>query len=556
MPQEGTSQVAPSATRTRLPTVAVLLPPCLAAGLLVAAARLPVLTPDVWWHLATGRLVATSGLPRTDPFSYTLGDRPWIVHEWLAELGMYSVHAAGGWLGIVGWRAALIVLAGLAAYRLARLRASMPVALAVVVAAVYASQRNWLDRPQLASFVLAPVVVGLLELSRSGRRRAAWALPPLFALWVNLHGGFLLGFALCIAWFACEAAAGLRNAAGPRPPARRWVFVLLATALALCLNPHGPRGALYPLNYIGAGLRETIREERPGGLDSAYAWVHLALAGGLVAATLLRWRRTPAPHRGVAFLLVLLSMPRLGALSLPFAAERHAPLFLFAGAPLLAWHLEACRAGRGALLARRLDAAARTPQAWVLALALAGFAAWQALRALPRDGRTEARVLAGRFPEAGARWLATHRLPGPLVNPYRWGGYLIHALYPDYRVWIDSRGDLYGAARLREDELLYRMPPGAEAAVEQLLDRYDANVIVWYFLTLDFGPLRLHPFAAWLLQRPDWRLVFLDGPDPARRRRGPWGTTAIFLRVQARNAALLAALPPVPLPPGLPGAPR
>jgi hypothetical protein len=118
-------------------------------------------------------------------------------------------------------------------------------------------------------------------------------------------------------------------------------------------------------------------------------------------------------------------------------------------------------------------------------------------------------------------------------------------------VWIDSRGDLYGPERLREDELLYRMPPGSEPAVESLLARHDADVIVWYFLTIDFGPLQVHPFTRWLLTRPDWRLVFYDRQDPDRPR-APWATTAIFVRVHERNAALLQRLPAVVPPPGLP----
>ena len=41
-------------------------------------------------------------------------------------------------------------------------------------------------------------------------------------------------------------------------------------------------------------------------------------------------------------------------------------------------------------------------------------------------------------------FLVEKQLPGPIYNRYGWGGYLIRRLYPNYRVYIDGRADLYG----------------------------------------------------------------------------------------------------------------
>jgi hypothetical protein len=189
---------------------------------------------------------------------------------------------------------------------------------------------------------------------------------------------------------------------------------------------------------------------------------------------------------------------------------------------------------------------------WIAASALTAFAAWSALRSVPRANTEQALLLPGRFPIAAADWLAGRALPPRILNPYRWGGYLAWKLAPRYQVSIDSRGDLHGAVRLAEDELLYRMPPGGEAAVEQLVARDDPDVVVWFLLTIDFGPLQVHPFARWLLARPEeWRLVFVDPADRSDPQR-PWATTAVFLRVHPRNAAVLATTPAAPLPRGLP----
>jgi hypothetical protein len=549
MPRDTAARTVEARAENR-PTALVLLPVAAAVALAGAVARFPILTPDVWWHLATGREIARSGIPHTDPFSYTLGGRAWLAHEWLADLVMHGADAAAGLGGVVLLRTLLLVAAAVFGYRQARIHAGLLVALAVMLPAVAATQRNWLDRPQLWSFVLAPLVVGLLERHRLQGSRAVWVLPCVFALWVNLHGGFMLGLGVVVLWAVAERLGPRRSAGRKRLP----IGVVVACALATLANPYGLRGALYPLHYVGSGLAATIQEEQPGSLDSPYAWVHFGVALALVLALVVPWvrrRSVPLPHVVVGLALVWLSMPRLHGVSLPLAAERHAPLFLFAGSPILAWQIEALWGGAPERWAVRHRAVLRAAPAWIAAGALAGLIFWQAVRGLPHDASPQALVVPGRFPEAGARWLAGHDLPPHLINPYRWGGFLAYRLAPRYRVWIDSRGDLYGPERLREDELLYRMPPGSGRAVEALLDRYDADVIVWYFLTLDFGRLEVHPFTRWLLARPDWRLVFYDRADPTHPQ-APWATTAVFVRDNERNAALLQSLPRQDPPPGLP----
>ncbi len=542
-------QGSPPATAPR-GAVDVLVFPALAA-LVAAASRVPILTPDVWWHLATGRFIAAHGIPHTDPFSYTLAGQRWTAHEWLADLGLHGVHANAGLLGVVLARGLLVGAAFAGAYAIARLQAGPMLALGLLVPAAFASQRNWLDRPQLASYLLVTLVLWLLERQRRRPGPSALFLPLLFALWVNLHGGFMLGLGMVLLWAAGATGVWMRTrSAASALAARRFTLLAGACALATRVNPNGLEGALYPLHYVRAGLALTVQEERPGQLDSAYAWVHLGLVLCLWAFLLLRRRSAFAPAV-LALVLGWISMPRLGGVALPFAAERHAPLFLLLGTPLLAWQLASLRrvqALEGFCRRRTASRRSRLVVAASAALALAAL-----VPAFPRDGSPEARLLPGRYPVAAAQWLAAQRLPGHLVNPYRWGGYLAFTLYPETQVWIDSRGDLYGAARLQEYDLLHYAPRGSDNAVRALLDRYDANVVIWQLLTLDFGPLQVHPLTEFLLRSGEWRLVFYDGPDPSHPER-PSAVSAVFLREHPRNAAVLARHPPLRLP-RLPRAP-
>src|SRR4051794_16211721 len=86
----------------------------LAVGLVVVA----VMTisnrfndPDLWFHLKLGQIVwNTHSIPATDLFSFTAFGHAWTAHEWLAELAIYAVYQAGGYLGLMLWFAAVTAL--------------------------------------------------------------------------------------------------------------------------------------------------------------------------------------------------------------------------------------------------------------------------------------------------------------------------------------------------------------------------------------------------------------------------------------------------------------
>src|SRR2546430_8859400 len=60
-------------------------------------AAVPPLDPDLWWHLANGRLIIAIGtIPHVDLYSFSAAGQPWVMHEWLADLMMYLLYQLGG----------------------------------------------------------------------------------------------------------------------------------------------------------------------------------------------------------------------------------------------------------------------------------------------------------------------------------------------------------------------------------------------------------------------------------------------------------------------------
>src|SRR5206468_1702875 len=78
--------------------------------------------------------------------------------------------------------------------------------------ALLASSLHWLARPHLFTFLGTAIFVAILDGWYSGRfsARRLWLLPLAMVVWANLHGGFLIGFALCLIY----GIADLLRAAG------------------------------------------------------------------------------------------------------------------------------------------------------------------------------------------------------------------------------------------------------------------------------------------------------------------------------------------------------
>src|SRR5438034_1098139 len=89
-------------------------------------AAVPPLDPDLWWHLANGRLMlATGSIPHVDLYSFSAAGHPWVMHEWLADLAMYLLYRVGGLPWLVAAYAGVVTAAAICLYVILR-RTALP----------------------------------------------------------------------------------------------------------------------------------------------------------------------------------------------------------------------------------------------------------------------------------------------------------------------------------------------------------------------------------------------------------------------------------------------
>ena len=451
-------------------------------GLLAMTARNAV-DPDLWWHLRTGQWIMETGqIPHADPFSFTRGGQPWISHEWLSEVVFYLIWRSLGSAGLIIFSALVTTAGFFLLYR--RCPGKPAAAAAVLTLGALAAAPAWGARPQMFTFTLASLLLWLLERGVE-RPRLVLAIPPLFLLWLNLHAGFALGPALIAAFglgLLWEAASGETPWPEIRPTLGRLALVLAACAALVPLNPSGTRLFRYPLDVLrSAEMRSFINEWFPPDFHHIrYVPVFLIWTALLLALAISRRR----PRARVLAPLVLTFFAALDAV-------RHIPLLVLLAVPVIGAALTFDPRPRPLL--REASGGYRVVFRAAVLLLLSGFAVtrWVGL------ARQQPQVEKSEYPAEAISYLRAHSAPSRLFVYYDWGGYAIWKLYPEYRVFIDGRADLYGDGILRD----FRRTAEFHSGWRAVLDGQDVETV----LVPPVGAL-----AQGLLLDPAWRAQYRD----------------------------------------------
>ncbi|MBI3477264.1 MAG: hypothetical protein HY010_16145 [Acidobacteria bacterium] len=425
-------------------------------GLLAMTARNAV-DPDLWWHIRTGEwIVQTGHIPHTDSFSFTRAGSPWVAHEWVSEVVFYGISKYLGTAGLILF-AAMVTTAGfLILYW--RCRAKPHWAAAAVALGALAAAPAWGVRPQMFTFLFASLLLWLLERGQDHPRLLLW-IPPLFVLWLNLHAGFALGPALILAYIIgmiSESALGETGWQEVRSQIGRLALAFVACLALIPLNPSGAELYRYPLQVLrSAGMRSFIVEWFPPDFHQLrYLPVFLIWTALLIALRTLSSR----PKSRLLFPLLMTFLASLDAV-------RHIPIFVLLATPVIAVALSEVASARSVGSSRRTTGSPRLQLAFRVSILvlMAGFAMTRCLDLVRRQSQTEAEM----FPTRAIDFLHSHPQPSRLFIYYDWGGYAVARLYPEYRVFVDGRADLYGDAILHQFQQTIQLQTGWRQVLEQ-----------------------------------------------------------------------------------------
>ena len=436
---------------------------------------------DFWWHLKMGEvIVATKSIPRVDVFSFTASGQPFVLQNWLGELIYYGTYMVGGYplLVVLG---TVITLAGfLLMYRLC-LDATRNLRLVAVIGFLASLGNYGFLRPQTYSFLLFAAFYLVLERYRGRRRDSLWILPILMALWVNLHGAFVLGLGMIGVYIACESCRRFinpgRTDALPVAEIQKLALVLLLCALATLLNPEGYR--LY--DYVRAvlldpGSQQLVAEWRPPRVNDFLGFL-LFYCPFFLAIFAFIYARVKPDLTEIALFIVFAV--------LGLSAIRNAAWFSTIAYPLIARYLplldlgplldlrryrgirqlmeSAAKPDSNPLVYRRLNVLVVATAVLVLVTQSPWF----------RPRLTGKSLLADQTPVGVADFIQDRGLTGKIFHPQVFGDYLMWRLWPQQRTFIDGRVHLFSLDFLNQYEKAAQAPMSTD-----LLERWDIQYLL------------------------------------------------------------------------------
>ncbi len=445
--------------------------------------------PDIWWRLRSATdLLQYHSLSRVDTYSFTAAGSHWTNFEWVSDLLFLLAFKMSGLQGIVAlYTLTMVLIFAAVYYRSCRAGADCKDAAIATLGGICIAAVSLAPRPLLFGWLcLTGVLLILDHFRRTGK--GLWLLPPLFVIWINLHGSWIYGMAV----FVLTIASGLVQGQWGMVEAKRWtpdelkklLFALGASVAALFVNPFGYKLVLFPFAFFRMqAFMQYVEYWRPVDFSTWTGKLALGLIFGILAAALFSKRR----WRLDEVLLIALAL---------WSGLSHVRFLDFTAiicVPILAPRLE---------LFPPYDAELDKP--WLNAAVIIA-AVLSLVHFFPSAAELQQRV-DNEYPVAALNYMRQHQINGKIFSPAEYGGF-IEWTAPEFKSFADGRAvfvekgifeDCFSALTIREPY--------------QVLDKYQIDYVLIE---------RSWPLAYLLEHSPAWRVVYSDR------------TTVLFARAPA-----------------------
>lgn len=389
---------------------------------------------DVFTRIAIGSYIHQHGeVPMQDPYTFTETKPIWHDHELIPAVLFYAVDAVGG-LGALFFAKLIFCLGTLLIIDRAQSRVQSQgiFSFFLLFLCIFGSLTVWYPniRAHVFTFFLySYLLYAFVTYSKIGSRIPLLMVPIAMLIWVNSHGGFVVGMAALTTYSVSLLLTNRRAAITP-------LLVLCLSIAILFLQPYGPsflwfiyEAVTNTPRYIATDPPMHIAEWLPPAFGSLGQIVpaFLLLCIGYGAYVL----RAALPVEGV----LLLAMTAWGG----FNHVRFLP-FLFLtiavyGLPPLSAvyaHVRGFCPGRAVTLERALLICMSIMM--LVGVGLTVYVGAALLKGLPT-------VKTSWPSQDSIDWLLAHRTGGTILTSYNDGSYALYRVYPRFKISLDGRFD-------------------------------------------------------------------------------------------------------------------
>lgn len=241
--------------------------------------------PDLGWHLKYGDyFFQNQQVLKVNIFSVEMPNYQWVNHSWFSDLVTYGIFKNFGFLGL-SISAAIIVSLTFYFFSQASKMNFWEKALTFPALVILLAPINSVSfRPQLFSLLFLGILFFLLKKYEDNKSLLSFLIVPLFLIWANIHGQFILGLGVMVLWaFFYFAKLLFAEKAGifRLVKSEKNLFIIFPlSVLAVLANPFGIGVYEEALKHFGNPLSKYIAEWKPFDELSVY-WAGL-LATGIV----------------------------------------------------------------------------------------------------------------------------------------------------------------------------------------------------------------------------------------------------------------------------------
>jgi hypothetical protein len=469
---------------------------CLVLSLAFYRTSQTIADPDLWGHVKFGQdILRARAIPTVDRYSYLTEGYPYREWEWLSKAAIAAIFDLGGAPGLIVFKTVVSLLMLALLYRhlsvhgLDALRSGM----VILVVTFLLLPGVTTVRVHLFTYICFLILLLVVHAAERGRRAWLLVLPPLCALWANLHPGVLAGLAVLWVWCAVHLAAQVvqtrRARALLEPPGVWLLLAVVACSLATLLNPFGIHLLILMAVNVPAP-RPEITEFQPIRILSLEGLAYLLLLGACVAGFLCTRRK-----RSPALVAVFAGM----ALA-PLLAIRHVPLFALAAVVLAGEHLadawQRWSVGHDSPGERDSLAGQRTRLSagcFVAAAALV-FLGLPHLLCIRMDPQQP-------FPARAVALLKDSGVRGNVAVFFDWGDYVLWYLSPEVRVSVDGRRESTYSEEVYAENMSFLY---GTSAWDKLIEQHPSHPTDLVLLRKDFPVYNL------MKLKGKWELVYED----------------------------------------------
>lgn len=467
---------------------------------------------DLWWHMALGKYYVTHHTLTVDHsiFSWTPTDPTWIYNTCLGSIAIYLFYNFMGGLGL--WIMHSMVFLGvfLSFYfflRLLKLRLDVNSVTMIAVLAIGCSPACRYYKPELFSLLMfCWTLFVFFHVKVSGRKFLFYIYPLIFVLWVNLHGGFVVGLVFLAMAFMGEILNRIffPKESLPNETLIHLGIACILSALATLLNPYGVDYLIS--TYMGVTSKDYAQTHN--SYISAYAslWSYL--------------KNIKIEYFNVNSTAWIMTMMYL-SLTVVFIYEllkrRSSDFTLLIVSISLYWKgMTTSRASYFFLVAsffvvfflfvHRLKIKNFSYKITMISLlifsSLFMLTFYHHIRYEPYN-QWFGKGIDDYAPLTEVDFLKKYKIEGPIFNDYVVGGYLMWKLYPDYKVFVDPRCGPY-MNQVIPDYLAFTGKHVNSEDIRNFRKKYPFKLVVLHYrqMNLIFDFLRS--------EGDEWRLLYFE----------------------------------------------